>query len=117
MCKKIMTFAMALLLTAGLAAHAQQGNNAVYGHPTKGGAKSISFPASSIQFWTGTGTNQAIYILAWDDDPNGNNLALAWGVRWNGTATATSLLDTIAAYDSRFSYTLNGSLITSMSPY
>ena len=114
MCKKIMTFAMALLLTAGLAAHAQQGNNALYGHPTKGGAKSISFPASSIQFWTGTGTNQAIYILAWDDDPSDNNLALAWGVRWNGTATATSLLDTIAAYDSRFSYTLSGSLMASM---
>ena len=109
-----MTFAMALLLTAGLAAHAPQGNNALYGHPTKGGAKSISFPASSIQFWTGTGTNQAIYILAWDDDPSDNNLALAWGVRWNGTATATSLLDTIAAYDSRFNYTLSGSLMASM---
>ena len=114
MCNKIMTFAMALLLTAGFAAHAQQGNNELYGHNKAGGAKSITFPASNIQFWTGQGTNQAVYILAWDDDPNGNNLALAWGVRWNGTATATSLLDTIAAYDSRFSYTVSGSLMTSM---
>ena len=116
MCKKIMTFAMTLLLTAGLAANAQTGNNALYGHPTKGGgAKSITFPASNVQFWTGTGTNQAVVILAWDDDPAGNNIALAWGVRWNGSITATGLLDSIAAYDNRFSYTLSGSLVSNMS--
>ena len=115
MTKKIITFAMALLMTAGIAATAQEGNNALYGHPTKGGAKTITFPASDIQFWTGQGTNQAVVILDWDDDPAGNNLALAWGVRWNGSAMATDLLDSIAAYDSRFSYTVSGSLMTNMS--
>ena len=115
MTKKIITFAMALLMTAGIAATAQEGNNALYGHPTKGGAKTITFPASDIQFWTGQGTNQAVVILAWDDDPAGNNLALAWGVRWNGSAMATDLLDSIAAYDSRFSYTVSSSLMTNMS--
>lgn len=114
MIKKIMTLAIALLLTAGIATQAQEGNNALYGHSTKGGAKNISFPASDIQFWTGQGTNQAVVILAWDDDPNGNDLALAWGVRWNGSAMATDLLDSIAAYDSRFSYTVSGSLMTNM---
>ena len=104
---------MGLLLTAGL--WAQSGNNEMFGHAAKGGAKSITFSASDIEFWTGTGTNQAIYVLAWDDDPYNNDTALAWGVRWNGTATATSLLDTIVAYDSRFSYTLSGSLMTDMS--
>ena len=113
MIKKITTFAMGLLLTAGL--WAQSGNNEMFGHAAKGGAKSITFSASDIEFWTGTGTNQAIYVLAWDDDPYNNDTALAWGVRWNGTATATSLLDTIVAYDSRFSYTLSGSLMTDMS--
>lgn len=104
---------LGLLLTAGL--WAQTGNNGLHTPPAKGDAKGITFPASDIQFWTGTGTNQAVYILAWDDDPSGNNLALAWGVRWNGTATATQLLDTIVAYDSRFSYTLSGALMTDMS--
>ena len=104
---------MGLLLTAGL--WAQSGNNEMFGHAAKGGAKSITFSASDIEFWTGTGTNQAIYVLAWDDDPYNNDTALAWGVRWNGSATATSLLDTIVAYDSRFSYTLSGSLMTDMS--
>ena len=113
MIKKITTFAMGLLLTAGL--WAQSGNNEMFGHAAKGGAKSITFSASDIEFWTGTGTNQAIYVLAWDDDPYNNDTALAWGVRWNGSATATSLLDTIVAYDSRFSYTLSGSLMTDMS--
>ena len=104
---------MGLLITAGLAA--QTGNNEMHGGAKDGNAKSISFPASDIQFWTGTGTNQATYILAWDDDPSGNDTALVWGVRWNGTATATTLLDTIAAYDTRFTYTLSGSLMTDMS--
>ena len=113
MIKKITTFAIGLLLTAGL--WAQSGNNEMFGHAAKGGAKSITFSASDIEFWTGTGTNQAIYVLAWDDDPYNNDTALAWGVRWNGSATATSLLDTIVAYDSRFSYTLSGSLMTDMS--
>ncbi len=113
MIKKITTFAIGLLLTAGL--WAQSGNNERFGHAAKGGAKSITFSASDIEFWTGTGTNQAIYVLAWDDDPYNNDTALAWGVRWNGSATATTLLDTIVAYDSRFSYTLSGSLMTDMS--
>ena len=113
MIKKIVLFAFGLLLSAGL--WAQMGNNDLHRHETSGGTKEISFPASDIQFWTGTGSNQAIVILDWDDDPMGNNIALAWGVRWNGTATATDLLDTMMAYDSRFSYTLNGALMTNMS--
>ena len=81
---KITTFALGLLITAGLAA--QTGNNEMHGGAKDGNAKGISFPASDIQFWTGTGSNQATYILAWDDDPSGNDTALVWGVRWNGTA-------------------------------
>jgi hypothetical protein len=136
MIKKITTFALGLLLTAGLWAQVgngvaqresiestlsmpSQGNingvNDLYRHEASGGAKTITFPASDIQFWTGTGTNQAIIILDWDDDPGNNNIALAWGVRWSGSATATDLLDTIMAYDSRFSYTVSGSLMTNMS--
>ena len=113
MIKKITTFALGLLLTAGL--WAQSGNNEMYGHAVKGGAKSITFPASNIQFWTGTGSNQAVVIVGWDDNSGGTNFALAWGVRWNGTATAQNMLDTIMAYDTRFSYTISGSFVTSVS--
>ena len=113
MIKKITTFALGLLLTAGL--WAQSGNNEMYGHAVKGGAKSITFPASNIQFWTGTGSNQAVVIVGWDDNSGGTNFALAWGVRWNGTATAQNMLDTIMAYDTRFSYTISGSFVTNVS--
>ena len=112
MIKKITTFALGLLLTAGL--WAQSGNNEMYGHAVKGGAKSITFPASNIQFWTGTGSNQAVVIVGWDDNSGGTNFALAWGVRWNGTATAQNMLDTIMAYDTRFGYTINGSFVDSV---
>ncbi|MBP5547717.1 MAG: T9SS type A sorting domain-containing protein [Bacteroidales bacterium] len=114
MLKNLLSIGMVLLLASGLCAQ-EQGNNALHKNAGKSGAKTITFPASDIQFWTGQGSNQAVVILAWDDNTNGSNIALAWGVRWNGNAMATSLLDSIAAYDSRFSYTLSGSLMTNMS--
>ncbi len=113
MIKKITTFAIGLLLTAGL--WAQSGNNEMYGHAAKGDAKSISFSASDIEFWTGTGSNQAVVIVGWDDNTGGTNFALAWGVRWSGTATAQNMLDTIMAYDSRFTYSISGSFVTDVS--
>ena len=66
-----------------------------------------------MQYWVGTGTNQAVVILGWDDNPNGN-FALAWGVRWNGSATAANMLDTIATYDSRVSYSISSGFVTSI---
>ena len=123
MTKKIMnlqagslrTLAMALLLTAGFAAQAQEGNN-MHHNGVADGAKSISFPASNIQFWTGQGTNQAVVIVGWDDNTNAcGNFALAWGVRWNGSATAQNMLDTIMAYDSRFSYGISSGFVNNVS--
>lgn len=113
MIKKITLFTLGLLLSATL--WAQMGNNELHGHSTKDGAKTITFPASDIQFWTGTGTNQAVVIVGWDDNTAGTNFALAWGVRWNGSATAQNMLDTIMAYDSRFSYSISGSFVSNVS--
>ena len=78
-----------------------------------GASATITFPSSSVQYWVGTGTNQAVVILGWDDNPNGN-FALAWGVRWNGSATAANMLDTIATYDSRVSYSISSGFVTSI---
>lgn len=75
-------------------------------------AKDISFSVSDIQFWCGTGSNQAIVITAWDD--YSTPTALAWGVRWNGSAVALDLLDSIAAYDSRYTFAMSGSLLTNV---
>lgn len=68
-----------------------------------GASATITFPASNVQYWVGTGSNSAVVIIGWDDNPNGN-FALVWGVHWNGSATAANILDTIATYDERTSY-------------
>ena len=79
---------MGLLLAVG--ASAQMGG----GNPT--------VPQSAIQFWTGTGTNRAVIAVTWEDD-NDDFIGIAWGVQWNGgSIMLKSLMDTIAAYDSRF---------------
>lgn len=98
MVKKLFTFTMGLMLTVAAMAQASP--------------KSITFSASDIQYWVGTGSNQAVVIIGWDDNPSNNNFALAWGVRWNGTATAANMLDTISTYDSRVTYTIGTGFVT-----
>lgn len=74
----------------------------------------ITFPDSDIQYWVGTGSNQAVVVIGWDDNPSGSNFALAWGVRWNGSCTAVNMLDTIATYDSRVAYAISSGFVTSI---
>ena len=95
MVKKVLTLALGLVLSFGAMA-------------------TITFPASSVQYWVGTGSNQAVVVIGWDDNPSGNNFALAWGVRWNGSATAANMLDTIATYDSRVAYAISSGFVTSI---
>ena len=53
---------------------------------------------SDILFWVGTGSNEAVMAVNWADT------ALAWGYRWDGTATVADMMAHIAAADPRFSY-------------
>ena len=95
LCKAVLALAMLLPLTMN-----GQNNNDGHVLPQR---KSVTFSASDIQYWVGTGSNSAVVIIGWDDNPNGN-FALAWGVHWNGSATAANMLDTIATYDERTNY-------------
>jgi hypothetical protein len=49
---------------------------------------------SNIQYWTGSGTNQAALVLQWNDGLAPNSIA--WGYRWNGAATGFQLLTAVA---------------------
>lgn len=60
-------------------------------------APSISF--SDIKYWVGTGTNEAAFVVQWNDSKNPD--ALVWGFRWNGTATGTDMIKAIAKADQR----------------
>lgn len=93
-------------MTLTIGAMAQTGNNA--GHKEQPQRKNVNFPASSVEYWVDTGSNSAVVVAAWDDNPNGD-FALAWGVHWNGSTTALGLVDSIATHDSRFSYTFDNS--------
>lgn len=58
----------------------------------------ISF--SDIQYWVGTGANQAAFVVQWNDSKNPD--ALVWGFRWDGNATGEDMLKAIAKADRRF---------------
>ena len=100
---------MGLVLTFG--AIAQLSNNDGHNPPPQ--RKTVTFAASDIQYWVGTGSNSAVVIIGWDDNPNGD-FALAWGVHWNGSCTAVNMLDTIATYDSRVAYAISSDFVTSI---
>ncbi|MBR4646378.1 MAG: T9SS type A sorting domain-containing protein [Bacteroidales bacterium] len=70
------------------------------------------FPMEDIEFWVGSGSNSAVVIIGWDDNPSGNDFALAWGVRFNDGATAVNMLDSIAIYDNRVTYNFGSGLVT-----
>ncbi len=99
MVKRLLTIALGLSLA--FSTMAQMSNNDF--RVKSSGLKSVTFSASDVQYWVGTGSNSAVVIIGWDDNPNGN-FALAWGVHWNGSATAANMLDTIATYDERTNY-------------
>lgn len=66
------------------------------------------FDLDDIRFWVGHGTNRAALVLDWNDgvDP----VSLAWGYRWNGSATGRDMFDSVVAADPRlvlFLYRLN----------
>ena len=65
----------------------------------------VTIAASDILYWVGEGSNQAVLAINWPDT------ALAWGYRFNGTATVQDMIEDIAEADPRFSYTIeNGYL-------
>ena len=85
---------MSLTLAVGL--FAQQHNNELM---QVRGKKNVTFSATNVLQWTGSGTNSGMVAISWDDAT-----AYVWGVRWNGSVYAIDLLDTIMQHDPRFSH-------------
>jgi len=61
-------------------------------------ANSTTF--SDIQFWVGSGVNQAAFVVQWNDGKTSD--ALVWGFKWDGTATGEDMIKAIAKADPRF---------------
>lgn len=52
-----------------------------------------------VQFWTGTGSKQAALVVDWNDGKSSESIA--WGFRWEGTATGTDMLLAVVTADPR----------------
>ena len=70
------------------------------------------YPASNIQFWVGSGSNSIVAVFQWCQD---ETMGVAYGYRWNGTATVSDMLSAIDAADSRFTVTLSGTMVSTYS--
>lgn len=55
---------------------------------------------ADVQYWVGTGSNEAAFVVQWNDGKNPD--ALVWGFRWDGNATGEDMLKAIAKADHRF---------------
>ena len=76
--------------------------------PVNPDPEDATISADAITYWVGTGNTEVIFAGNWCSP----EVALAWGVRFNGTSTTVeAVMDTIAAYDSRFNYSGGGSII------
>ncbi|MBR1835285.1 MAG: T9SS type A sorting domain-containing protein [Bacteroidales bacterium] len=59
--------------------------------------------SNEIEYWIGEGENKVIFVVNWADT------ALAWGYRFaSDSVTLATMMDDIAAADSRFSYSGEG---------
>ena len=67
-------------------------------------ASAQTFNLSDIKYWVGSGTNEAAFVVAWNDGNTPDSLV--WGYKWSGTApTVFGMMQAIEAADSRFSFT------------
>ncbi len=53
-----------------------------------------------IDYWVGQGANRAALVIDWDDSSTTDE-SLAWGYRWDGTATGEDMLLEVLAADDR----------------
>lgn len=73
-------------------------------------AAALAFSLNDIQIWAGSGANQAAFVIDWSSPEVFNNTnvpapitnkSLAWGYRFDGTATGADMLNAIQQADPR----------------
>ncbi len=58
-----------------------------------------AFTFDDVENWTGSGSNQAVMIIDWNDGIDSESLA--WGFRWDDTATGADMFTAIVGADDR----------------
>ena len=95
MVKKVLTLVLGLVLGFGTMAQAP---------------KTAAIVASDVRYWVGSGSNQAVVLITWeelDDNDDEYYVGAVWGVRFNGTILCNSLMDTLSTYDAHLTVSMN----------
>lgn len=66
-------------------------------------------PAENIQFWVGSGSNEVVAAFFFCANPE---VGIAYGYRFNGTATILDMWSAIDAADPNFTFTYSGPSVT-----
>jgi len=75
-------------------------------------AVNAQFTESDIEFWIGSGSNQAIFVIDWNDSTSQESFA--WGFRFDGTTTGEEALNSITAADNNLSVNMAGGFINDL---
>ncbi len=68
------------------------------------------FTADDVTFWTGTGANEALLIV--DFQESVGTASYAWGFRFDGTTTGADMLNAVVAADPSFAIVVGGGFLS-----
>lgn len=69
-------------------------------------------PAANIQFWVGSGSNEMVAAFFFCNNPA---VGIAYGYRFNGTATIMDMFNAIQTADPNFTFTISGGFFNTIS--
>lgn len=68
------------------------------------------FTVDDVTFWTGTGANEAVLIVDFQDGATIDSYA--WGFRFDGTTTGAAMLNAVVAADPNFAILVGGGFLS-----
>lgn len=104
--KKILFF---LLVLASFTLSAQNAQMWELMHNTQPSRNVTDVPAENIQFWVGSGSNEVVAAFFFCANPA---VGIAYGYRFDGTATILDMWSAINAADPNFTFTYSGPSVT-----
>jgi hypothetical protein len=63
------------------------------------GAAGAAFTFADVEFWVGSGANEAAIVIDWNGQDGAGAQSLAWGYRWDGDATGQDMLTAVINAD------------------
>ena len=104
--KKILFFLLVLATTFSLSAQNAQMREMM--RTMRPSRNVTDVPASNIQFWVGSGSNEVVAAFFFCNNPA---VGIAYGYRFNGTATILDMFNAIQTADPNFTFSQNSGWI------